>query len=121
MNLMIRISAIAASAIFAAGCAVTVPTEMRLEDSNNRKLVDNPGTNLDSIRLACAESMLNASPANEATNIDSRIVSQGDIVVSEVNATLNNLGGFKQSLPVTFRCEYQRGKLISTSWTRGLE
>jgi hypothetical protein len=94
---------------------------MKLADPQNRKTVDSPGTNLDAIRLACAETMLNASPAIEATDINARVLSQGDLVVTEVDALLKNVGAFSQSLPVTYRCEYLKGHLASGVWTRGLK
>jgi hypothetical protein len=104
-----------------AGCAVTVPNEMTLSDPQNRKTVDNPGTNVDAIRLACAETMLNASPASEATDVNVRVLSQGDLVVTEVDAVLKNVGMFGRAMPVTYRCEYLKGRLASGAWTRGLK
>jgi PBP1b-binding outer membrane lipoprotein LpoB len=121
MKVSIRVMAVALGISFIAGCAVTVPREMKLADPSNRKTVDHPGTNLDSIRLACAETMLNASPASEATDIDVRVLSQGEIVVTEVDAVLKNVGMLNTSLPVTYRCEYRNGELASGTWTRGLK
>lgn len=103
------------------GCAVTVPQEMKLADPVHRIADADPGTNLNAMRLACADTMLKYSPANEAFNIDSQPISQGETVTIEVNAVLKNVGMWREDLPITFRCEYQQGKLASTRWTRGLK
>lgn len=121
MNVAVRAIAISLSVFAFAGCAVTVPKEMKLADPYNRKVVDNPGTNLNDISLACAETMINVSPATEATDIDVRVLSQGDLVVTEVDAVLKNVGAFNNNLPVTYRCEYRNGHLASGIWTRGLK
>lgn len=103
------------------GCAVAVPQEMKLADPMHRIAEDHPGTNLNAMRLACADTMLKYSPAKEAFNIDSQPISQGEVVTVEVNAVLKNVGMWREDLPITFRCEYQQGKLASTRWTLGLK
>lgn len=81
MNIFTNFVVVFVAASIMSACAVTVPREMRLADPSHRKLVDHPGKNIDSIRLACAETMLNASPVTEATDIDVRVLSTGDLVV----------------------------------------
>lgn len=120
MNILARAIAVLVVAFIMSGCAVTVPREMKLSDPTHRKSVDHPGKNIDAMRLACAETMLNASPATEATEIDARVLTTGDPVVTEVDAVLHNLGVFNQSLAVTFRCEYREGSFTFGTWTRGL-
>ncbi|BEV72284.1 hypothetical protein THUN1379_17660 [Paludibacterium sp. THUN1379] len=121
MNVVVRTMITVFSISALVGCAVTIPKEMKLADPHNRKTVDNPGTNLDAIRLACVETMLNASPATEAIDINVRVLSQGDLVVTEVDALLKYDGMFNQRLPVTYHCEYRNGRLASGVWTRGLK
>lgn len=121
MRFINHILATAIGLCLISGCANTVPREMKLADPHNRKTVDHPGKNLDSIRLACAETMLNASPAIEATEIEVRVLSQTDPVIIEVDAELKDVGMFNQSLPVTYRCEYKEGSLALGTWTRGLK
>lgn len=106
---------------FISGCATTVPREMKLADPNNRRTVDHPGMNVDAIRQACAETMLNASPATEANDIDTRVLSATDPAIIEVDATLKDVGMFNQNLQVTYRCEYREGSLTLGTWTRGLK
>lgn len=122
MKLLSRIVLLSAAASFIAGCATTqVPREMKLADPSHRVLPDHPGDDVDAIKLACAKAMLNASPADEAKNIDVRVVSTGTMVAVDVDADLQMVGLFRQTLPVTFHCEYEKGWLRKTNWTRGLK
>jgi hypothetical protein len=103
------------------GCAITVPTHMTLSDPIHRKLIDNPGKDIDAMRRACAETMLNASPVAEASEIEARVEATGDQVIIGVDAVLENFGFFHTRRPVSYRCEYREGKLFSGRWTRGLD
>ena len=103
--------------LFLGGCAVEVPRQMALSNPHNRHTVDNPGTDVNAIRKACAETMLNASPAEAATNIDAKALSGGSVVTVTVDATL--LGQFGRD--ITYECVYTDGRLTSGRWTRGLK
>lgn len=102
-------------------CTTTVPKEMTLSDSNHRTIDDHPGNDLDDMRLACAEAMLNASLATKASNILDRVLSTTAPTIIEVDATLNDVGMFKQDLAVTYHCEFQDGHLTLNTWTKGLK
>lgn len=121
MKILACAAAVFVVAFVMPGCAFTIPHEMKLLDPSHRKSVNHPGKNIDAMRLACAETMLNMSPATEATEIDARVVTNGDLVVAEVDAVLPNLGLFSQSLGVTYFCEYREGFLTFGTWTRGLK
>jgi hypothetical protein len=104
-----------------ASCATSVPNEMKLADPNNRKTINQPGTNIEAMRFACAETMLNASPATEASDIVVRVLSTSNPTIMEVDAILKNVGAFRGNLSVTYHCEYQNGSLTLGTWTRGLK
>ncbi|MRW82907.1 hypothetical protein GJ698_02230 [Pseudoduganella sp. FT26W] len=107
--------------LFVSGCATKIPKEMVLKDPLNRVIESNVGSNVDKIRLACAKNMLAASPANHATDISTRVVSQGEITTIDVDAVLHISGSFSPPLPVTFNCSYKNGNIYQTHWTRGLK
>lgn len=121
MKISIEVVTVTLGAFLLGACAITVPQEMKLSDPNNRKLVDHPGHNIDSMRLACAQSMLNASPATEAVDIQATVVSSKNPTIVNVDAVLLDVGFFKSALPVTYRCQYSDGYLTNTNWTRGLK
>jgi hypothetical protein len=104
----------------AAACSTPVPTELRLSSSGKRSVNDQPGTEINAQRFACADRMLNLSPASEAREIDARVLSKSETVVIEVDALLLNFGTYGRSLPVTYHCEYVGGALTLAKWTRGL-
>jgi hypothetical protein len=103
-----------------AACGTPVPTELRLPASGRRSVNDQPGTEINAQRFACAERMLNLSPATQAREIDARVLSKGEPVVIEVDALLLDFGTYGRSLPVTYHCEYLGGTLTLGKWTRGV-
>ena len=102
-----------------AACSMTVPREMKLSYTGKRKVNDEPGTNIDNQRFACADRMLNLSPATEAKDVDAHVVSNGEPVIIEVDAVLKNFGNAGREMPVTYHCEYLGGALTLGKWTRG--
>lgn len=103
-----------------AACSAPVPRELKLSYSGKRKINDEPGTDINAQRFACAERMLNLSPATELRDIDAKVVSTDSPVIIEVNAVLRNFDGAGSELPATYRCEYLGGNLSLGKWTRGL-
>ncbi len=103
-----------------AACSAPIPTELKLAASGKRAINDQPGTEINAQRFACAERMLNLSPASQAKEIDARVLSKGEPVIIEVDAMLLNVGSYGRSLPVTYHCEYLGGALTLAKWTRGL-
>lgn len=103
------------------GCATPeVPKEMVLKDSRDRRFESNVGSSVESIRLACAKNMLAASPADRATDIETRVLATGDITTVEVDAVIYLTGAITVPLAVTFNCSYKGGNSYQTHWTRGL-
>ncbi len=68
----------------------------------------------------CADNMINASPANEATNVTTRVTGTGRNIVVDVGAKLAMQGIFPTMLPVTYRCTYSNGIMVHGTWTSGL-
>lgn len=103
-----------------AACSITVPSQMTLSNPNKRKTIDEPGTNIDSQRFACADRMLNLSPAVKAVDIETRVLSKDDPTIIEVDALLKNVGSSDHDLAVSYHCEYLGGALTLGKWTRGI-
>ncbi len=102
--------------------AADYPSELKLENPQMRSVVAQPGKALPAMQSACAQSMLNQSPATEARDIQEHFLRTEDEVVIEVDAELSGgtLPAGKKALPATYRCEYRDGYLTLGIWTRGL-
>lgn len=98
------------------------PSELKLDHPDQRRVVAQPGKTLPAMQAACAETMLNQSPATMAQDIQEHFLRTEDEVVIEVDAELSGgtLPAGKKSLPATYRCEYRDGYLTLGIWTRGL-
>ncbi len=98
------------------------PSEIKLDHPEQRMIVAQPGKTLAAMQSACAQSMLNQSPATEARDISEKILRTEDEVVIEVDADLVDvpLASGKKNLSATYRCEYRDGYLTLGIWTRGL-
>ena len=108
------------AAAIAACSTGRIDREMKLSNPAKRSVNDEPGTNINAQRSACADRMLNLSPATEAKDVDVRVLSQDQPVVIEVDAVLLNFGSYGRERPVTYHCEYLGGALSLGKWTRGL-
>ena len=99
-----------------------LPTELKLDHPDQRRMAATPGKTLEAMQRACPVSLLNAAPATEAHNITEHILRQEDEVVIEVDAELSNVavGNEHKTLPVTYRCEYRDGLMTVGVWTRGM-
>lgn len=112
---------VALAVIGAAGCAISTPTTLTISDPQHRhQNIDVALTDAGTAHR-CADNMLNASPPNVATNVTTHVVGTGQNVVIDVGATLNDIGIFNQSLPVTYRCTYANGIMTLGTWTSGLK
>lgn len=104
------------------GCATSVvPTELVLKDPQHRVLEDNVAMDVQSVRIACAKSMLSASPGYRARNIETRVISTGEIITVEVDAVIEMNMEWNREREVTFNCSYKGGHIYQTHWTRGLK
>jgi hypothetical protein len=112
---------LAGAVICAAGCATGVPSTLTVPDPQHRyQNIDVAMTDAGTVRR-CADNMLNASPANLATNVTTRAAGTGSNIVVDVGAILNNVGMFNESVPVTYRCTYRNGIMVHGTWTSGLK
>lgn len=102
-------------------CATETPSELSLTPGETRVLVTEVGESVDEMKRACADTMIAASPADRATQVAPRVVSEGERTVIEVDAVLMSVGFWKENFPITYRCEYQDQKLMKGVWTRGLK
>ena len=122
MKIKIAVAIPAMCLLLAACAAPVVPKQLTLTDPTHRTFKDNVGTDVEAIRVACANDMLLASPADTATDIDTRVISTGSITTVEVDAVIYLKGALgTNSLPVTFSCSYKDGHIYQTHWTRGLK
>jgi hypothetical protein len=107
-------------ALACAGCTVSTPSTLTVPDPQIRhQNIDVAMTDAGTARR-CAENMLNASPANVATNVTTRITGTGSNVIVDVGAELQDVGMFNETVPVTFRCTYTNGIMSHGTWTSGL-
>lgn len=111
----------AALTIAFAGCAMSTPSTLTVDDPLHRHLDDKVAMTDSGTARRCADNMLNASPADEATNVTTRIIGSGPNVVVDVGAVLTMRGVFAQPLPVSFRCTYVNGNMTHATWTSGLK
>jgi len=105
-------------------CTTTplMPTDISLKNSRDRHLDDTAGGSPQETATKCAYNMVNASPSpTGATQIRYHIIGVNNPLVIDIDAALVDVGQFGGSVPVTYRCEYSQGKLISTKWTSGLK
>jgi hypothetical protein len=108
-----------------AGCATTSGSlasgHMKLTDPSHRQATPAKDTSSNELRRACADMMLNSSPAVEAKDIQAVVTSQSATGATvDVRATLLPTTPMGTDRPVAYRCVYQGTKLINAKWTAGL-